>query len=43
MSRRLRAIAHDTLAIVDRGWYDGPSGRVDLADDVAGAVREVPR
>ncbi|WP_238016187.1 TIGR02452 family protein [Dactylosporangium sp. AC04546] len=38
MSSRLRAIASDTLTIVDRGWYDGPSGRVDLADDVARAV-----
>jgi uncharacterized protein (TIGR02452 family) len=39
MSSRLRAIAHDTVAIVERGGYTTTSGRdVTIADDVARAV-----
>jgi len=38
VSSRLRAIATDTLSIVERGFYDGPAGRVDLAAAVAAAV-----
>ncbi|WP_189235611.1 TIGR02452 family protein [Planomonospora parontospora] len=39
MSSRLRAIARDTVAIVQRGGYTSPAGRwVHLADDVTHAV-----
>ncbi|MEU8659580.1 TIGR02452 family protein [Actinoplanes philippinensis] len=39
MSGRLRAIAHETVSIVERGSYDGPDGAVDISRAVAGAVR----
>lgn len=38
MSGRLRAIAHETVAVVERGWYEGPDGVVDIADAVRRAV-----
>ncbi|WP_430790125.1 TIGR02452 family protein [Actinoplanes sp. G11-F43] len=38
MSGRLRGIAHETVSIVERGWYEGPGGVVDIAADVARAV-----
>ncbi|WP_204300404.1 TIGR02452 family protein [Actinoplanes campanulatus] len=38
MSARLRGIARETVAITERGWYDGPDGVVDIAGDVAAAV-----
>ena len=38
MSGRLRAMAHETISIVERGGYDGPDGAVDIAADVAAAV-----
>ncbi|TDE38632.1 TIGR02452 family protein [Nonomuraea mesophila] len=39
MSTRLRAIAQDTVAIVEHGGYTSPGGQwVSLADDVAQAV-----
>jgi uncharacterized protein (TIGR02452 family) len=38
VNNRLREIAHDTLSIVERGFYDGPAGRVDLAGDVARGI-----
>lgn len=38
MSGRLRGIAHETVSIVERGWYDGPGGRVDISAEVARAV-----
>ncbi|WP_244894079.1 TIGR02452 family protein [Planobispora rosea] len=39
MSTRLRAIARDTVSIIERGGYATPAGRwVHLADDVARAV-----
>ncbi|WP_433790475.1 TIGR02452 family protein [Actinoplanes sp. CA-252034] len=39
MSGRLRAIAQETVSIVERGTYEGPDGVVDIADAVARAVR----
>ncbi|MEV4278742.1 TIGR02452 family protein [Actinoplanes xinjiangensis] len=39
MSGRLRAIAQETVSIVERGWYEGPDGVVDIARDVSHAVR----
>ncbi|HWS38554.1 MAG TPA: TIGR02452 family protein [Actinoplanes sp.] len=38
MSGRLRGIARETVSIVERGWYDGPAGRVDITTGVAHAV-----
>ncbi|SES19109.1 TIGR02452 family protein [Lentzea xinjiangensis] len=38
MSSRLRAIAHDTVAISERGSYSTAAGEVSLADAVARAV-----
>jgi uncharacterized protein (TIGR02452 family) len=39
MSERLRAIAHDTVTIIERGGYRSPAGvEVRLSDDVAKAV-----
>lgn len=39
MSDRLRAMAHETMAIIRAGGYQGPSGReVRLADGVAAAM-----
>ncbi|WP_092556366.1 TIGR02452 family protein [Actinoplanes derwentensis] len=38
MSGRLRGIARETVSIVERGWYDGPAGRVDISAAVAAAV-----
>jgi uncharacterized protein (TIGR02452 family) len=38
VSGRLRAIAQETVSIVERGWYEGPDGVVDIAADVARAV-----
>ena len=38
MSGRLRAIAQETVAIVERGRFDGPGGVVDIAAAVAAAV-----
>jgi uncharacterized protein (TIGR02452 family) len=39
MSARLRAIAHETVSIVERGWYEGPEGGVvDIADAVTRSV-----
>jgi uncharacterized protein (TIGR02452 family) len=33
MSTRLRAIARDTVAICDRGWYETAAGRVEIKVD----------
>ncbi|WP_203829467.1 TIGR02452 family protein [Actinoplanes palleronii] len=38
MSARLRAIANETVSIAEQGHYDGPDGRVEIADQVARAV-----
>ncbi|AEV86299.1 hypothetical protein ACWT_5281 [Actinoplanes sp. SE50] len=38
MSARLRAIAQETVGIAERGHYDGPDGRVEIAGQVARAV-----
>ncbi|SNR83786.1 TIGR02452 family protein [Actinoplanes regularis] len=38
MSARLRAIAQETVEITERGHYDGPDGRVAIADQVARSV-----
>jgi len=38
VSSRLRAIARDTLAIIDRGFYDGAAGPVAIGTAVARAV-----
>jgi uncharacterized protein (TIGR02452 family) len=38
MKDRRRMIAGETVAILERGWYDHPSGRVTIADELARAV-----
>jgi uncharacterized protein (TIGR02452 family) len=39
MRDRLRLIAEETVAILERGWYDHPeAGRVTIADDLARSV-----
>jgi uncharacterized protein (TIGR02452 family) len=38
MSSRLRAIAHETIEILERGRYGVPGGEVRLADDIACSV-----
>src|SRR5580693_2119285 len=39
MRDKRRAMAEETLLILDRGWYDVPAaGRVSIADDLARSV-----
>ncbi|MGS2646653.1 TIGR02452 family protein [Streptosporangium sp. LJ11] len=39
MTQARRALAAETVAILERGWYDHPSrGRVSIAKELAGAV-----
>ncbi|MEU4619819.1 TIGR02452 family protein [Actinoplanes sp. NPDC023801] len=38
MSGRLRAIAHETVSVVERGRYEGPAGVVAIAAGVARSV-----
>lgn len=35
-----KAIARETLEILDRGWYDGPAGRVEIGDDHRASVEK---
>ncbi|MEU7909188.1 TIGR02452 family protein [Actinoplanes sp. NPDC049118] len=45
MRSRLRVIAQETVAIVERGWYHGPQGgevRVDIGHAVAGTRLYLP-
>ncbi|MFB9360214.1 TIGR02452 family protein [Actinoplanes nipponensis] len=45
MSERLRAIARETVAITERGWYHDPGGtevRIDVAPAVAGTRLHLP-
>ncbi len=45
MSRRLRAIAHETVEIAERGWYQDPHGaevRLDVGPAVAGTRLYLP-
>src|SRR5689334_20601194 len=39
MTQARRALAAETVEILERGWYDHPSrGRVSIAEELAGAV-----
>jgi uncharacterized protein (TIGR02452 family) len=45
MSRRLRAIAHETVAIAERGWYHDPQGnevRINIGPAVTGTRLYLP-